>query len=174
MRVATWADIKPGAVVRSSQGYDYTIVTIYDPLPAGESAGGTSPGYPNVYRIWREDVATGRYTLIKDSRPPKIAMGPQLFARLQEIEAGLPPEGMSLSVVMQMCVNYYVRVGHGVDIPRYDEKATRKDRKWVRIQNHPPELPDGLRVVDIVAWRVAMYQDKPPVHPRRLAVTDVE
>jgi len=170
MRVATWADIRIGAVVRSSQGYEYTITTIYDPLPAGESAGGTSEGYPNVYRIWREDVDTGRYTLVRDHRPPKVAMGPQLFARLQEIEAGLPPEGMSLAAIVQMCMTYWRNKGQGGDIPRYDEKATRKQRKWVRMQDHPPELPDGLRVVDVIAWRVAMIQ---PCRKRGGAMTGI-
>jgi hypothetical protein len=110
-------------------------------------------------------------------QPPKVPMGPDLFARLQEIEAGLPPEDMSLAAVVQMCMTYYANHGQGVDIPKYSEKATRKARKWVRMQEHPPVLPDGLRVVDIVAWRLAMYEGKPEVHPRRtmgMVATDGE
>jgi hypothetical protein len=101
----------------------------------------------------------------------KITMGPDLFARINAIYRSLPPEDMSMAAVCQMCMTYYANHGDGVDIPRYSEKATRKARKWIRLQDDPPDLPNGWRPVDVIAWRVGMI-DPGPVHPRQ-AVSEV-
>ena len=95
---------------------------------------------------------------------------PGLHARLSAVEAALPPDGMSITEVVDRCLVYYRRQGQPVDIPRYSETSTREGRKWVRLRESP-DLPDIVRLVDVIAWRLDMI-DIAPVHPRRKAVAD--
>ena len=60
MRVATWADIRPGAVIRSAQGYEYTI-SVVDTDMAIRRNGGMG------YILTRESVDDGFCYLVSES-----------------------------------------------------------------------------------------------------------
>jgi len=68
MRVAKWSDIRIGAVVRSSQGYEYRVVAGPDVINGLHCVRATSPGCVGAFYIWKEGVDEGRYTLITEGQ----------------------------------------------------------------------------------------------------------
>lgn len=59
-RIATWADIRKGAVVRKPPGYDYTITGVGQTMALRMRHG-------REYVLHRESVDEGRHLLIREA-----------------------------------------------------------------------------------------------------------
>lgn len=97
----------------------------------------------------------------------RVALPVNLHRRLGEVADSLPAD-VDRGEVVRACLRYYLR-RRGVAVPRCAERATRRARVVLRVDD-PDELaadlPAGLRVDDVVAWRLGMLPARPEYYGR--------